>query len=435
MGGGSGALNFSGTQTLGVSPGKTGTVLFEGAGGLFQTTSLNISGSGGKLTVAPGITIHGSNGNINVGSNTLDIQGTLSADLAPNSVLSLSVNSSTGGSWSNEGTLEATNGANLNLNGSWTNASTGQIIVNASTISFSGSWINHGSLKSRSASVVILGGAFGLSTLGNFQRDAAGKDSFTIYGTLDLAGQTLESTAGPGPWGIHGTIANGTIAVDLETRQPGGGPATSTLQDVTLSGKLLFQGNDTINVAGAGLTLSGGTVDLGGGSGALNFSGTQTLGVSPGKTGTVLFEGAGGLFQTTSLNISGSGGKLTVAPGVTIHGSNGNINVGANTLDIQGTLSADLAPNPLLSLSINSSTGGSWSNTGLIEATNGANLNLNGSWTNSNPTTISLNNGSTLNLSGTWTDAAPFSLSGGAASTSAARGPTRSRSPPAAARP
>ena len=390
-----GALNFTGTQTL------------AGTGAIhFTEGSINLTGSGGKLTIASGITLDGHendvyNTNINANSGTIDNQGTIDANVGGGT--GFSVTSGTGGAWTNDGTLESSTGGSLNLNGSWTNDAGHSIIASAATINFNGSWTNQGTISSQGASSVNLGGNFTLATLGSYTRDPSGKDQFVIVGTLTLTGHTLDASAGPGKWALNGgSVIGGTIATTLFASAYG--TTTDTLQDVTLTGTLNFPTNDTINIAGSGLSLSGATIHMDGG-GALNFTGTQTLA----GTGSIHFtEG--------SINLTGSGGKLTIASGITLDGHendvyNTNINANSGTIDNKGTIDANVGGGT--GFSVTSGTGGSWTNEGTLESTTGGNLNLTGSWTNSNATTIALDNGSSLSFSGTWTDAAPVTLAGG----------------------
>ena len=187
--GNGGSLNFSGTETLG----GTGNVTFtEG--------SVNVTNSG-KLTIAAGITLQGSendayNTNLNASSGSIDNLGTIDANSSAGQ--GFTITSGSGGSWTNDGTLEATSGGNLKLNGSWTNDAGHSIIVNASTINFNGSWTNQGALTSQGASTVNLAGNFTLATIGSYTRDAAGNDKFVIGGTLTLTGHTLDSSRRPG---------------------------------------------------------------------------------------------------------------------------------------------------------------------------------------------------------------------------------------------
>ncbi len=274
------SLDFSGTQTLG----GTGTVEFADGG------NINATGSGGLLTIGSGITVQ-CIGNaqpafLNAGSSTIDNQGIINANDA-NANYGITLESGTG-SWKNDGTVEATNGGSLTLTGNWTNNADGSIAVTGSTLNLSGTWSNAGTFTSQGASSVNLGGTFGLANLGNYTRDAAGKDTFNVVGTLNLAGQTLNASAGPGLWKVeNGTIENGTIGggVTFDTV----GTNTSTLQSVTLAGTLNFIGQGIPTVNASALTLAGGTIDFPWFDANLDFSGTQTLG----GTGTVEFANGG----------------------------------------------------------------------------------------------------------------------------------------------
>ncbi len=105
--------------------------------------------------------------------------------------------------------------------------------------------------------------------------------------------------AGPGPWVIDGgTIVGGTVDTTLDTAD---GPGSiNTLENVTIEGTLNVN-NWNVTVAGSGLTLAGGTINIFGRN--LDFSGIQTLGVSSGDTGTVNMTSSDG-----SLEVTGSRG-------------------------------------------------------------------------------------------------------------------------------
>ena len=92
-----------------------------------------------RLTIAAGIMIDGKEGdiyntNLNAGSGTIDNQGTIDADSGGGS--GFSITSGSGGSWTNDGTLEATAGGHLNLDGTWTNNPGHMISVTGSTVAF-----------------------------------------------------------------------------------------------------------------------------------------------------------------------------------------------------------------------------------------------------------------------------------------------------------
>ncbi len=393
-----GSLDFGSGQALS----GTGTASFtEG--------SINVSASG-KLTIAAGVTLQGGendfyNTDLNADSGTIDILGTVNANNSGGAGFSITCGS--GGSWTNDGTLEATGGGHLNLSGTWTNNHGHAINVSASTVSLSGSWSNLGTLASTGAAVVYLGGTFSLAGLGSYTRDAAGKDIFIVNGTFDLGGGTLNSAAGSGKWVVDGaTIENGTLAATIDTNDHNtvGGRETSTFQNVILTGTLKFDSNDAINVTGTRLTFSGATINIDNG-GSLNFSSVQALV----GTGNILFiEG--------SLNLTDSG-KFTVPAGVTLQGGendvyNTNLNAGSGTIDILGTVNANNSGGP--GFSITSGNGGSWTNDGTLESTGGGHLNLDGTWTNEPGHSINIL-GSAVSFNGTWSNQGTFTSQGAAA--------------------
>ena len=340
-------LAGAGTQTLG----GTGQVIFAALDGSPGAGVNLLYSSAGPLTLGSGISVTDTTGSGTVGS--------ASEPLTLN------------------GTVTASAGQTIDITGSSvTNNADGQIVDTASTINLSGTWNNLGTLTSTGAATVGLGGNFTLANLGTYTRDAAGEDTYSIEGTLTLAGQTLstlDNRAGPGPWLMNGgTIVGGTVNTTLNVASGG----SNTLQNVTLEGTL----NDTslVNVTGSGLTLSGGTINV---SGNLNFSGTQTLG----GTGTVNFLGSGTLQQT------GSSGTLTIGAGVTLD-SSGNAN---------GTIS------------------GNWSNDGTLESTGASysKLTLSGTWTNNADGQI-VDIASTIDLSGTWNNLGTLTSTGTATSNS-----------------
>ncbi len=111
----------------------------------------------GTLTIGPDVTVHGRAGIYNDNENGKIVNhGTIIAD-DPYQGLAVGAN----GSFVNEGSLLATNGATLELQGSWTNA---------------------GTLTSTD-SAVNLGGVFTLSSLGTFNRTGG---TVNLTGTLDL---------------------------------------------------------------------------------------------------------------------------------------------------------------------------------------------------------------------------------------------------------
>ena len=172
-----------------------------------------------------------------------------------------------------------------------------------------------------SAGTLNLGGSVTTAGLGVLNRTGG---TVNLVGALNNADATLTLNAAAGSWVLAGgSISGGTIATSgssalIGTAGPYSPAANGTLSGVTLAGTIdLTEGPRVGILVTGGLTLSGGTINLGGTGnsnwGYLQFSGTQTLGGS----GTVNFGTDGTL---NSVCFSDSGTKLTISPGVTIQG-------------------------------------------------------------------------------------------------------------------
>ena len=330
-------LVFQGAQSLG----GTGTVVLGANGGDFNTESSN--GDSGTLTIGSGVTIEGSVGTIGSGNTPLDLQGVIDAG----GLIQI-----TGTSWTNSGTLEASDGGLLYLEGTWSDS--GTITANSAGVNLQGS----GS--------VVAGSTF------------TGSDgAIVVQGTLDNTGNTLAISGTGLTCNLQGgTIEGGTIstadgAALVETGFGG------TLAGVTVANTLDITGNGGAVAITGGLTLDGGTIELGssGDEGIdLVFQGAQSLG----GTGTVVLGVNGGDFNTESSN--GDSGTLTIGSGVTIEGSVGTIGSGSTPLDLQGVIDAG---------GFIQITGTSWTNSGTLEASEGGLLYLEGTWSDSGTITAS----------------------------------------------
>ncbi len=367
--------------------GGTGTVSLETAAGITD------SGSGQTLTIATGVVIQGDTYSfINLGTDSLDNVGTING-IAPDNTFPMII---TATNWVNHGKIEGPGLTGVTLAGSWTNAADGQIIANVGTVSLTGTWSNAGTIALSNNGTVDLGGTLTLGSLGTFNRTPTSGGTVNLTGTLNLTGATLDASTGP--WTLDGgKIVGGTVTDNLLNAK-----TTSTLQDVTLAGTLTFPSAgggavSIVDVAGAGLTLAGGTVILSGTADELRFAGTQVLG----GTGTVNMSGAGGITD------SGSGNILTIALGVTVQGGDDAfINVGTAELENLGTISGNV-PGDFPPLTI---TGTNWVNHGKIEGPGLTGVTLAGSWTNAADGQIIANVG-TVSLTGTWSNAGTIALS------------------------
>ena len=400
-----GYLQFSGSQTLG----GTGTISF----GTFDSTlnALWVSDNNTTLTIGSGITIHGSRGDVGYDSNT---------STYPYAVGSTNV------AVTNQGTINAdTNGGTIIVDGTnWKNDTGGTIEATGGTLDVSQSnrsWSNLGTIGLGSG-VLNLGGSFSTAGLGTLSRSGG---TVLLTGALNNAGANLTLDAAAGSWVLAGgSISGGTLTTTggsalVGTASPTYSPASGgALSGVTLAGTIdLTEGQRVGITVTGGLTLSGGTINVGGVGnsnwGYLQFSGSQTLG----GTGTISF----GTFDSTlnALWVSDNNTTLTVGSGITIHGSRGDVGYDSNTstypyavgstnvaVTNQGTINADTNGGTIIV------DGTNWKNDtgGTIEATGGT-LDVsqsNRSW--SNLGTIGLGSG-VLNLGGSFSTAGLGTLS------------------------
>ncbi len=384
-------LAFGGTQTLA----GTGTVTIGPQGGITD------AGAGNVLTIASGVTVQlGAAGFIDVGTASLDNFGTINGNAAAN-LVTATINAT---NWVNHGTIQGLGLTGVTLAGSWTNATDGQILANGGAVSLTGIWTNNGVIDLSNSGIVNLGDTFTLASLGTLNRTPTTGGTINLTGTLELTGGTLDASTGP--WSLKGgTIVGGTVTDNLlaTRRQPAGTPQ-GTLKDVTLAGTLSLQaagngGDAIVAIAGAGLTLAGGTVILGGTSDNLAFGGTQTLA----GTGTVTIGPQGGITD------AGAGNVLTIASGVTVQlGAAGFINVGTASLDNFGTINGN-APANVATATV---SGTNWVNHGIIQGLGLTGVTLAGSWTNATDGQILANVG-TVNLTGNWSNSGTIGLSNG----------------------
>jgi hypothetical protein len=448
-----GYLTFDGTQTLG----GTGTVVF-------GSSALNLlragPSAGSNLTIGPNVVVRGQAGYVGyspyfggpTGVSVIN-QGTLRADVAGGTI------TVDGTPWSNTGTIQAAGGI-VSLAGSWTNSGTidsagdqaaiaadpggasetgntatittaaansftvGQSVivagvdvagyngtftitaVSVNTFSYADSYTalaNAGGGTATLNSAVNLGGTFATTDLGTVTSSGG---TVSLTGVLTNTGNTLTLNASTGSWWLAGgTIIGGTIATAGGT-QLLATTTTGILNGVTLTGTLAFDQYGSHATVTGGMTLNGGTILIGDNQndyGYLSFDGgNQTLG----GTGTVLFGNNIYNFLQAGPTL---GSDLTIGPNILIHGNTGSVGYSTGfggstnvTFTNQGTIEADVSGGTI------TLDGNDWTNTGTVQATGGANLDLFSTsatapgWTSSTPVTIS--GGGTLDLRGDdWT--------------------------------
>ncbi|MEO7319819.1 MAG: hypothetical protein ABIZ56_12590 [Chthoniobacteraceae bacterium] len=236
---------FTGNANLGTPDGSQSILAYEQTSTLSGAT-INMDGIGAAnylniegthtLTVGPTGKIRGQGSVGNQffvgGTNALINQGLISADLDAGT-LTLT---SGGGSFTNEGTVEAINGATLSIQAiNWSNGPAGMIrATGGSTLNFSGSYSNSGAV-SLTDSTLNLQGTFtvGALGLGGFSRNAA--SVVNIQGDLDNTGATLALNAATGDWNLAGgRIIGGNIT------QSGGARLLFTITPAGISGDIFM---------------------------------------------------------------------------------------------------------------------------------------------------------------------------------------------------
>jgi len=321
-------------------------------------------GSGNGLTV-------GSSNNFTVSSQTVVGSGaTLQLNSATNASLGNLVNFGTvtslgtltfGTSSNNGGTIQLQGGAQMTLPqlNNFISSTPGQVVADASTLTFNSGPVIDGSITGHNGSVLNFNGSFVTSvltvdtasvlnlngvTLGSVDIGTTGVASLTATTTntvttsLANAGQITATpnsllllNAG-GAYTNNGTITLGNNALLILSQPGGSGPQTS------------INGTGTINLQSGSAILSGGNLVLGAG---------QTV------------QGQGGIQ-----------GGIVVNQG-TIHDS-GNIFINPTSFTNMGTIVADhvVAIQTLTNYASNTLTGGSYDVTGLL-AINNADIHTN----------------------------------------------------------
>ncbi|WP_294533083.1 CARDB domain-containing protein, partial [uncultured Rhodoblastus sp.] len=207
----------------------------------------------------------------------------------------------------NDGTVEATNGATLQIGGnggSWTNEADGAITVINSTLTLAGPFTNLGTIVATN-SAVNLTGTVTLPELGTIQRTGG---SLQLTGTLDLAGETLDTSQGAfqGLYLNGGAIENGTLV---------GGGVSLPWNSANLYSNVEIKG---------GLTVSNGFIRLANGATV-----TDAAGVNPGEikvvNAQVTLDGYSDLVNNVTLtnsNLYLAGGVRVASP---LNTDNGNL--------------------------------------------------------------------------------------------------------------
>jgi hypothetical protein len=345
-----GLLRFIGDQTIG----GTGNIVFGSA--MNQLVIAN-AGSPTTVTVGAGITIHGQNGMLtDEGMGHYILQGTIGADSGG----SITINPSQ--SWENSGTITA----------NYTGATTG------GTIHLQGgpNWVNRNVIRTGVGnSTVDLESTTTTANLGLISGVGSTGGGVHIFATIDNTGHTLQLNAATGGWLLEtGTIQRGTVETSDGARLDEDYGNTGHLDGVILNGSMTI-------LAGAvqvmnGLTVNG-LITLYSGTQAsdgLIFTGTAGSSQTVAGTGTIRF----GNLLGGAINVA-SGTTLTLGPGLTVTEVDGVNSYGqiqgltGSVLVNQGTITA-ISGN--LDFFGSAGSGLSVTNTGTLQAINGAGLHL-----------------------------------------------------------
>ncbi len=385
-----GSLRFSGDQTLN----GTGDVLLIGDGGIEVEDD-------STLTIGPNITIHGNSGGITpLFQASVVNQGTIEADAVGDGI------SIPYGTIENDGTIGASDGGSLTVNG--LTGSVGNVVLTGtgSSVSFDGTNYTVDSpltatdgqslsllgtwTAGAGATVTVTGAAFGLGdttslgaidlsnsilniqgtyTYSQLQPLLAGNNQLVIgqAGVLNNTGDTITLDASTGNLSLAGgTLAGGTVDASGGAKVVASAGFYSTLDGVTLNSDLDITADDVQLTVMDGLTLNG-TATIGAASdqtgASIFFQGSETLD----GDGDVLFGGGTG---DNSIG-SNEGSTLTIGPNMTVHGGSGTIGSSfGDTLINQGTIDADVSGD---TISVFSAT---FQNEGSIGAANGGVLTI-----------------------------------------------------------
>ncbi len=351
------------------------------------------------------VNLSGNGSNISVGNGGLTIDSGATVTASSGSYSRIMLNNLT-----NNGTIAVNNQTSLSINSNLTNSGTVAISGSNSVLTLNGTWTNTGTIEADSNATIAatetinLGGSFSSSDIspggsGTGGTVTANGATVNITGTLNNTGNTLTFNSGTGVWNLSGTIENGTLNA---ANQSNGASCLSinsgTLQNVTLGSDLTISSSSGyVYVANTlanplGLDLNGHSVNITGNGrliyrDARNTTTGQYLGDS--INGDVNLSGNGS-------NISVGNGGLTIDSGATVTASSGSYSrIMLNNLTNNGTIAVDNQT----SFDISSNL----TNNSLVQATAGASLDLGSLTTNSGTVAISGSN-SVLTLGGTWSN-------------------------------
>jgi hypothetical protein len=408
-----GLLNLQGTPNI-----DTNKVNLTGSGaglqlGTSQTlTAFQIYGSSSNLlvlggpssstlTIASGALLHGGLTVQNAAStsDTLINDGTINADLSGQTL------AITSAQFTNNATTEAT-AAVLSISAAnWTNSSTGTLSANSANaaLTLSGAWSNAGVFSVSNGATLNLGGTVTLASLGTITR--SGTTTINLTGTLNLSGQTCSFNSTTGSWQLNGGTINGGTLSFADGQQLVA--ASGTLNGARVSGgDFNVSGFDTTVTATGGLTVDTHNLNLSGDSETLLFDGTasQTMNNLNVWMNPAASPGAPDLNFGGPLSNASS--VFTIASTSLVHGS--GVIGGVGSLVNQGAITADISKQTL-------QVSNAFLNYSSLKATDGATLQITGTFTNEPGATITADAGSVeLPFGNTWVNQGTITLINGA---------------------
>ncbi|TWU48544.1 hypothetical protein Poly51_44440 [Rubripirellula tenax] len=378
--------------------------------------------TGSMVTIDSGSTVRANAAGFYLQGGELINEGLIEATLSTNSGLY----DFGGGTFTNRGTVTASNGAILDVgSGNTTNVGGTMSSTLGSSLTMSGAWSNSGGvLSTDGTSSLSLGGTFDTANLGTINRATGG--NVYITGAQNNVGSTFSPGAG---WTLAGgTISGGTLTGNDLAYASGVLDAVSVTGGITLSepsgyvtlsggttvaGDIAVENNSTIYVDQA-FSLSSQTMTLGdaGGttSGVVYLLTGSMVTIDSGSTvranaagfylqgGELINEGLIEATLSTNSGLYDFGGGTFTNRG-TVTASNGAIlDVGSgNTTNVGGTMSSTLGSSLTMS--------GAWSNSGGVLSTDGtSSLSLGGTFDTANLGTINVASGGKVYISGTQTN-------------------------------
>ncbi len=284
-----------------------------------------------------------------------------------------------GGTFTNNGNVTATGGANLSLAATnFTNLGA-MSATSGSILDVGGNWTNaSGTMSVDSTSTLRLGGVFQTANLGTINVTPGG--SVEVTGTVDNVGGVF--AGGPG-WSLSGTITGGDVQGSGLTY------ASGTLDGVSVLGGL------SLTNFGEYVRLSGGTMVAGDiaieNSSQIELDGTFNLTSQTMVLGDVTGANTGYVYL-------GPGSSMNVDNASTIQMNSGVVYLAGDFVN-DGTVLADQPSGSSIQ-----DYGGTFTNNGNVTATGGANLSL-AATTLTNLGAMSATSGSILDVGGNWTNA------------------------------